>query len=175
MEKTIVKFTVEQYAEAKEAAKEFGINPVGKKKEVLVQLVNDALEAKANEVEGQADTATQTQPAAEKPKKWYEETPIGVEANDIIQIKSKTIEKAGEIKEILQDRYAKVIGPSPRKGLVRAILLDEKTGKLLNCPITLEVGKFNKVAEDWEFKAPESTEVNEITETPEAEKEQQTA
>lgn len=141
----VTKFTVEQYTEAKAKAKELGINPVGKSKETLVNLVNEALEAAAK-------------PAPKA--KWYEENPLDVVAGDTIQIVSKTIEKAGEIKEILQDRYAKVIGPSPKSGLVRVMLLDEKTGTDLNCPITVEVGKFNKVPEGWAF-VPTSTEEQE--------------
>lgn len=147
MAKTKVeKFTVEQYAEAKEKAKELGINPVGKTKENLVDLVNEAIEATAK-------------PAPKT--KWYEETPLDVVKGDTIQIVSKKIEKAGVVKEILQDRYAKVLGPSPKNGLVRVVLLDEKTGVELNCPITIEVGKFSKVPEGWAFVSTTTEESNE--------------
>jgi hypothetical protein len=78
--------------------------------------------------------------------------------NALIQIISKTINKDGVEKEILQGRYATVIGFSSKKGLVRAYLLHEKTGQRLNCPITLEVGKFNKVADDWKFEDTLKTE-----------------
>ncbi|MNB72097.1 hypothetical protein D3C81_333650 [compost metagenome] len=149
-------FTVEQYPAAKEKAKELGINFVGKSKQTLVDLVNAALENTSN---------TQETPAGPA-KKWYEEVDLGVNEGDTVQIVSKTIEKAGVKKEILQGRYAQILKASPRKGLVRATLLDPQTGELLNCPITLELGKFNKVSEDWVFTpakqeqpASETTEV----------------
>jgi hypothetical protein len=145
-------FTVEQYKEAKEVAKQFGINPVGKSKQTLVDLVNEKLAAGEN-------PENFIQQKTETPKlKWYEENPVGVKVGDIIQIISKTINKDGIEKEILQGRYATVIGFSSKKGLVRAYLLHEKTGQRLNCPITLEVGKFNKVADDWKFEDTLKTE-----------------
>ena len=127
------KFTVEQYQEAKAMAKEFGINFVGKKKEVLVQMVNEAIETKEA---AKAKTA--------KKEKWYANG-YGFQQGDTVQIISKTIEKAGITKEILQGRKACIIGPSNNEGMVKALLFDKKTGELLNCPITLEISKIFKV------------------------------
>ncbi|MNB84021.1 hypothetical protein D3C81_384470 [compost metagenome] len=127
------KFTVEQYGEAKVVAKEFGINSVGKKKQDLVDLVNEAIAKK--EAEKVAKPA--------KKEKWYANG-YGFNPSDVVIIESKTIEKAGETKEILQGRKASIIGPSTNEGMVKAFLFDEKTGQLLNCPITLEIAKINK-------------------------------
>ncbi|MNV06053.1 hypothetical protein D3C71_964150 [compost metagenome] len=163
MEKTnvVVKFTVEQYQDAKVKAKELGINSVGKSKQVLVDLVNTALETQ-NEVNGTPAGNENGQAETPKVKKWFEEVQLDVKDGDIVQIVSKTIVKAGVSKEILQDRYAKVLKASPRKGLIRAMLLDPRTGEVLKCTITLEIGKYNKVPEGWTFTPP----TNEVVETP---------
>lgn len=124
------KFTVEQYQEAKVTAKEFGINFVGKTKQTLVDLVNEAIAAKET--------------TKVKKEKWYANG-YGFQQGDTVQIISKTIEKAGVIKEILQGRKACIIGPSNNEGMVKALLFDDKTGELLNCPITLEISKIFKV------------------------------
>ncbi|MNB84039.1 hypothetical protein D3C81_384700 [compost metagenome] len=125
-------FTVEQYKEAKVAAKEFGINFVGKAKQVLVDLVNEAIAKK------EAEKASK--PA--KKEKWFANG-YGYNPGDVVTIESKTIEKAGVIKEILQGRMASIIGPSNNEGMVKAFLF-EKDGTLLNCPITLEITKISK-------------------------------
>ena len=131
-------FTVEQYQEAKAVAKEFGINFVGKKKQELVDLVNEAIAKKEAEEKATKETK------APKKEKWYANG-YGFNPGDVVQIISKTIYKAGVTKEILQGRKASIIGPSNNKGMVKAFLFDEKTNELLNCPITLEISKIFKV------------------------------
>ncbi|MNV41634.1 hypothetical protein D3C71_1332750 [compost metagenome] len=127
----MTKFTVDQYQDAKVKAKELGINFVGKTKQALVDLVNAEME--------------KLQPAKPaKKEKWYANG-YGYTPGQKITIVSKTIEKAGVIKEILQGRQAVVVGPSANEGQVKALLIDPKTGETLNCPITLEIAKINKV------------------------------
>lgn len=121
-----------KYNELKEVAKELGIKFVGVKTADLVIAINEEIEKRT--------------PAAKAPKvkkeKWYANG-YGFEAGETVTIVSKTIEKNGEIKEILQGRQASIIGPSANEGMVKAFLF-EKDGTLLNCPITLEIAKINK-------------------------------
>lgn len=124
------KFTVEQYQEAKVVAKELGINFVGKTKQVLVDMVNEELTKKE-------------QNKTQKKEKWHENG-YGFNPGDVVVIEHKVIEKNGVEKEILQGRKASILGPSVNEGFVKALLFDEKTGKLLNCPITLDITKINK-------------------------------
>ena len=126
------KFTVEQYSEAKVVAKELGINPVGKTKQTLIDMVNEKLK-----VENKTS----------KKEKWYTNG-YGFQPGDVVIIESKTIHKAGVVKEILQGRKASIIGPSNNKEMVKAFLFDEKTNKLLNCPITLDITRIKLHTED---------------------------
>jgi hypothetical protein len=121
------KFTIEQYVEAKEMAKELGINYVGKTKETLVNEVNEKLAA-----------AQQNKKEKVKKEKWYANG-YGFQPGDVVDIQYKVIEKNGEIKHILHGRNAVIIGPSANKNMVKAYLTHPKTGEQLNCPITLDI------------------------------------
>lgn len=122
-------FAVEQYNDAKVVGKELGINFVGKTKQAFIDLVNEALAAKEKPV---------------KKEKWHTNG-YGFNFQDKVKIQSKTIEKNGVVKEILQGREAVIIGPSANEGMVKAYLIDDKTGETLNCPITLEIKKINLI------------------------------
>jgi len=118
-----------KYNDLKVIAKELGIKFVGVKTQDLVISINKEIDARKT-------------PTTKK-EKWYTNG-YGFQNGDMVEIISKTIEKAGVIKEILQGRFASIVGPSNNEGMVRAFLFDDKTGALLNCPITLEISKITK-------------------------------
>ena len=121
-----------KYNELKVVAKELGIKFVGVKTEELVIAINAEIDKR------QAEKAPKV-----KKEKWFANG-YGFNEGDVVVIESKTIEKGGETKEILQGRKASIIGPSQNEGMVKAFLYDDKSGKLLNCPITLEIAKIAK-------------------------------
>lgn len=125
-----------KYNELKVIAKELGVKFVGVKTENLVIAINEEIE-KRNE-------ANKEKTPKVKKEKWYTDG-YGFEPEQVVEIISKTIEKSGVTKEILQGRKASIIGPSANEGMVKALLFDEKTGELLNCPITLEITKIKLV------------------------------
>lgn len=128
------KFTVAQYKEAKEAAKGFGINFVGKKKEVLVELVNKEID-KLNKLN------KKEQP---KKEKWYTNG-YGFQPGDVVVIEKKNVLEGGVPKEILHNRHARIVKPSEVEGMVKAILINNKNGQEQNCEISLEIKFINKL------------------------------
>lgn len=107
------------YKEAKEAAKTFSINPVGKSAATLVEMVN----AKIDEQTAEKKTST--------PSKTLED--YGLEAGQIVTISG--FESKGKM--ILVNRQVSITRVSRAKGYIKARLVNSETGELQKTEIAI--------------------------------------
>lgn len=108
MEKTIERISMDtEWKEMVSVAKSLGLNAIGKKKEIVVQMVNQKI----------------AEDSKEEKVKWHEiEGACPFQEGDILEVCNR---------EHLAGRHLQMVEVSQREGFIRGYMINPKNGKLL--------------------------------------------
>lgn len=132
----MTKVTIEMgYKAIAPIAKELGINPVGKKTVVLVDMVNNKIDELEAAQKPQGDTTNKV--------KWstngfgYQPGEVAIITEAIKMVKGKEV-------PILQGRRVLIVAPAKTPGKVKGQLINPKTGEPQRVLITISVDRLQK-------------------------------
>jgi hypothetical protein len=111
-----------KWNEIKEIAKELGINPIGIKKPLLMETINN----KIDELEKEQN----------KSQKWYEVEEMPVQINDIAEVVNR---------DFLLGRRLIVTEYSNKPGFVRGYMINEKSGAYMKTLGSYKITQIKKV------------------------------
>jgi hypothetical protein len=114
-----------KWNEIKETAKELGINPIGIKKPLLIETINNKI-----------DELEKAEKKNEPKKKWYEVEEVPVQINDIAEVVNR---------DFLLGRRLIVTEYSNKPGFVRGYMINEKTGAYMKTLGSYKITQIKKV------------------------------